>query len=112
MGKRAVMVDTLDELVVLLCKDFLRRERMLACPEISHRTKVELKYINYKIVEAAREIVGNDYSTYIKEIGRAIENLSALSERTWTVKRLWTFEEFNERAVQTILRICRFIQDK
>ena len=72
--------------------------------------------LNPITVEATDRVLGAQLSvwecTFEEEIGRAIENLSALSERTWTVKRLWTFEEFNERAVQTILRICRFIQDK
>ena len=72
--------------------------------------------LNPITVEATDRVLGAQLSvwecTFEEEIGRAIENLSALSERTWTVKRLWSFDEFNERAVQTILRICRFIQDK
>lgn len=72
--------------------------------------------LNPITVEATDRVLGAQLSvwecTFEEEIGRAIENLSALSERTWTVRRLWSFDEFNGRAVQTILRICRFIQDK
>lgn len=49
--------------------------------------------------------------TFEQEIGRTIENLSALSERTWTVERLHDDAEFAARAKSTLLRISRFIQD-
>ena len=40
MGARSMKrYDTLDELVVALCKDFLRRERLISNPATSHRTK-------------------------------------------------------------------------
>ena len=45
--------DTSAELVVAFCKDFARREEAIAQGNLSHRTIVELKYYNYKILEAA-----------------------------------------------------------
>ena len=91
MGARAVRRDTLDELVVSFCKDFARRERMILRNDISHRTKVELKYINYKLSEAAREIVGDDFATYINEIGESVgyakTKLCDVSEVTYKLRK-------------------------
>lgn len=72
MGSRAIKKDTLDELIIVLCKDYRRRERSLTYQNLSHRTKVELKYLNYKLAEAAKEVVGEDYATYIYEIGESV----------------------------------------
>jgi len=49
--------------------------------------------------------------TFEQEIGRAMENLAALSERTWTVRRLLDDGEFASRAKPTLMCIARFIQD-
>ena len=49
--------------------------------------------------------------SFEQEIGRAMENLSALSERTWTVRRILDDADFASRAKPTIIRISRFIQD-
>ena len=50
-------------------------------------------------------------STFEQEITRAIYNLTAMSERTWNVKRLWEYIDFVNRAKPTILRrISRYIQ--
>ncbi|MBQ1954655.1 MAG: family 20 glycosylhydrolase [Clostridia bacterium] len=46
------------------------------------------------------------------EISRTIENLSALSERVWTVKRLHDDSAFAARAENTIKLAARFIQDR
>ena len=92
MGARSMKrYDTLDELVVALCKDFTRRERLISNPATSHRTKVELKYMNYKIGEAAREVVGDDFLAYVREIGEAIgyasSSVGEVSERTYKLKK-------------------------
>lgn len=50
-------------------------------------------------------------STFEEEIGMAVENLMALSEKTWTVQRLHSDGEFIKCANPTLIRITRFIQD-
>ena len=91
MGARLIKRDTLDELVVALCKDFGRRERALMRSDISHRTKVELKYLNYKLSEAAREVVGDDFAAYIKEIGESVgyakSELGEIGETAYKIKK-------------------------
>ena len=50
-------------------------------------------------------------STFEAEIGRTVENLMAMSERTWNVTRLLSDAEYCRRAYPTLVRTTRFIQD-
>ena len=63
--------DTLDRLVVAFCRDYFFRKSAIESGEVSKRTRMEYEYINGRIAEAAREIVGGDYEIYIEEIGEA-----------------------------------------
>ena len=61
------------------------------------------------------QVIGAQFSvwecTFEQEFGRTMENLTALSERTWTVRRVLTESEFASRAKPTLIRISRFVQD-
>ena len=48
--------------------------------------------------------------TFEQEINRGINNLTALSERTWSVKRHWESIDFLHRVTPSINRIARLIQ--
>ena len=48
--------------------------------------------------------------TFEQEINRGINNLAALSERTWTVKRCYNTVDFINRAKPSLHRIARLIQ--
>lgn len=48
--------------------------------------------------------------TFEQEIHRGINNLAALSERTWTVERLWDGIDFMRRINPSLNRIARLIQ--
>ncbi len=61
--------DTLDVLVVAFCRDYFSRREIISSGECSRRTRMEYEYVNRRIEEAAREVVGEDYEIYIKEIG-------------------------------------------
>ncbi len=62
--------DSLDALVVSLCRDYERREAALRDGRCTGRTAIEYRYINHKICEGALEIVGERYGrTFIDEIG-------------------------------------------
>ena len=50
--------------------------------------------------------------TYDQEIGRIMENLAALSERTWNLRRRWTDHEFQIRLIGTLQTVTRLIQEK
>jgi len=72
MGIRSIesdYVNTVDGIIVALCKDYERRENAIRNKSFSSRTSMEYEYINSKIREAAREIVGDEADKYVNEIG-------------------------------------------
>ena len=65
--------DTLDGIIVALCKDFSRREIAISENECSKRTAMEYEYINFRILLAACEVAGESQARkYIDEIGGRI----------------------------------------
>ncbi|MBO7304275.1 MAG: hypothetical protein J6V09_03555 [Clostridia bacterium] len=61
---------TLDTLVIALCLDFWRRQAVILRGDATKRTDTEYRYYNFKIFDAAADIVGEDMAElYIKEIG-------------------------------------------
>ena len=64
-------------------------------------------------VEPTDRVLGAQISawecTYEEDIGRILETLSTLSERTWNVKRLHTTDEFILRMNVTLHRVARLI---
>lgn len=71
MGIRSIdgYTDSLDALVVALCRDFERRERESA----SRRVEMEYKYLNTRMLEAACDIAGAEHGRrMIEEIGERI----------------------------------------
>ncbi len=64
---------SLDLLVTALCGDFARREKAIREGLASRRTLTEFRYLNFKILEAVKEVAGERYAMlYIKEIGENI----------------------------------------
>ena len=84
-------LDSLDGLIVALCRDTARREHQISREDVSRRTKTELRYISYKINEAAREVVGDDYMKYIREIGESVgyakSQVGDISEAAYKLKK-------------------------
>lgn len=76
------------------------------------RSQAHLNPIN---VTPTDQVIGAQLSvwecTFEQGISRTMENLSALSERTWTVKRLWDETKFNANITPTLMRMARLIQD-
>jgi len=64
------IISSVDLVVEALCRDYDRRVAAIKQKRLSRRTEVELKYINFKMLEAAREIVGDLAEIYIIEIGK------------------------------------------
>lgn len=83
--------ETLDFLIIALCRDFETRERSIKEKSCNRRTLMEYEYINRRIMDAAREIVGESYGIYIKEIGERIgyaySRIDHLSETDYKVKK-------------------------
>ena len=51
-------------------------------------------------------------TTYEQNINFVMENCTALSERLWTVRRLWDLEQYHHRHKESVRRIARLIQDR
>ena len=81
-----------------------------------HFSAMSKAYLNPIIVPPTQNVLGAELcaweSTFEEEIGRTVENLFALSEKTWTTDRLHTDAEFIKRANPSLIRVTRFIQDK
>lgn len=52
------------------------------------------------------------YRTFEQEINTVMENLAAVSERTWNVQRKVSDEEYVEMYQSQRLRLARLIQDR
>ena len=72
-------------------------------------------YLSPISVEPTEQVIGAMLClwecTFEEEIGRAIYNLSALSERTWSVEKRSDNLSFFHRARPTVHRVARLIQD-
>ena len=78
---------SLDRLVVALCGDYERRERMIREGGLPLRMLSELRYLNMKILDAAEEVACYDGEIFISEIGEKIgyinSRLDFMSEPTY-----------------------------
>lgn len=70
--KDVVYRDTLDDLIVAFCRDYSSRKGAISSGKCKRRTRMEYEYINARISEAAREIVGEEFEKYINEIGFSV----------------------------------------
>ena len=69
MGARNI-ADSFDMLIVALCADFDRRDRALSGGNLERSVEMEYRYYNYKIYQAAAEVVGApEARMYINDIG-------------------------------------------
>ena len=87
-GRDTGYTETLDALVVALCRDYPRRETALERGSCTHRTGMEYRYINYQMADAAAEISGERLAPiYIEEIGNKIgyahSQVDCVSETTY-----------------------------
>ena len=64
--------DTLDYLIVAICRGFRTRARAIEEKSFKRRTLMEYEYMNRRLIEAASDVVGDEYEIYIKEIGEKI----------------------------------------
>lgn len=85
---------TLDTLVIALCLDYRRRQQAIDERSATKRTDTEFRYYNFKIFDAAAEIVGERFAVrYIEEIGERVgyakSRVDCVSEITYkSYKRL------------------------
>lgn len=85
---KVVCKDTLSALVTALCADYNRRAEIINDRSRERRLRMECRYINMRIFEAAAEVAGTALSNiFIDEIGRSVGYASSeaviLSESTY-----------------------------
>ena len=79
-------------MVVALCADYERRRSAIAERSVTHRTEMEYLYLNFKLLSAAEEIVGESRAELmIREIGERIgyaySDLYEMSEVSYKKKK-------------------------
>ena len=85
---------SIDKIVDALCLDYERRAKAICEKSVGRRTETEYRYLNFHILEAAEEVVGERFAkTYISEIGKGIgyakTDIDCVSEVTYkSYKRL------------------------
>ena len=99
---RGNVENSLDALVRALCFDYSRRERAISERSVSHRTDTEFRYYNFKIFDAAAEVVGEAYAEiYIKEIGDrcgyAKSEIYPISEVTYKQRKRYVMDNIAKK---------------
>ena len=88
----STLPESVDAIVTALCADFPRRVRSIESGLSSRTTDTEHRYLNYKIIAAAVETVG-DYEAefFIREIGEKVgyakSEMSWISEATYKKRK-------------------------
>lgn len=67
-------------------------------------------------IPATNQVLGAEIiawqTTYEQNIAFVMENCTALSERLWTVKRLWDDQTYHRRHKETVGKVARLIQER
>lgn len=84
--------ETLDALVVAHCADYFRRKEIIKNGNVPTRVLMELRYLNFRILDAACATVGeDDAEMFILEIGErrgyAESRVAHLSEAAYKIKK-------------------------
>ncbi len=87
-----IMNDSLDALIVALCRDYFRRKTAIEERAVVRRTDTEFRYYNFKIYDAASLVVGEENAEiYIEEIGKKVgyakSKMDFLSEVTYKKRK-------------------------
>ena len=80
--------DSLHSVIVALCADYGRRKEAIEKRLAPHRVDTEMRYYNFKMFDAAAEIVGDEKAEqFIREIGESIgyaySSIEGISETTY-----------------------------
>ena len=92
MGSTQLLDPLVDCIVVALCADYKRRAHAISERSVSHKVEMEYKYLNYKMLAAAAEIVGDESAeNLIVEIGDRIGYAKSSDpegcERTYKIRK-------------------------
>lgn len=84
-GEEMVMPHTIELIIIALCADYPRREKIILSGNATYRVIMEYRFLNYRIFNAASEVAGyRDAKAFIKEIGEG---------SGYTASELWRMSE-------------------
>ena len=93
--------ESLDMLVVALCFDYSRRQKAIEERSATKRVDTEFRYFNFKMFDAAAEIVGDrDADIYIREIG---ERIGYAKSQMWQVSEV-TYKNYKKLIKENIAK--------
>lgn len=73
MHNEILMPNGLDNVIIALCADYLRRAEVISNRSAPYNVIMEYRFLNYRIMNAAVEIAGNrDALLFIYDIGNDI----------------------------------------
>lgn len=91
MYDEKVMPKAVDRLVVALCADYFRRKRLIERGGAPYTVIMECRYLNYRIYDAAFQIVGGNAEPFIRDIGDGVGYASSgivgISESTYKKRK-------------------------
>lgn len=93
MDYESLMPTGLENLIVALCADYLRRADIISRRDAPYNVIMEYRFLNYRIMNAAVEIAGTrDAMLFIYDIGNnigyAASDLLSLSEVVYKERKL------------------------
>lgn len=103
MRARNLKEETLDNLIIALCRDYSRRKNLIEEGMLGKRSLVEFRYLNIKIYDAVAEIVGDGLTEiYIEELGKNVgyaksEVMDLMSEATYKKYKLLAKENISKK---------------
>ena len=93
--------DTLDELIVALCRDYQRRKKIIEERSAPRRVDTELRYLNFLSYDAAVGEVGEELAEiFIEEIGYKIGYAKSRVEDMSEV----TYKKFKQKVKAAIAK--------
>ncbi len=93
MDYESLMPTELDNLIVALCADYLRRADIISRRDAPYNVIMEYRFLNYRIMNAAMEIAGSrDAILFVYDIGNnvgyASSDLYSLSEAVYKERKM------------------------
>ena len=93
MDYESLMPTELDNLIVALCADYLRRADIISRRDAPYNVIMEYRFLNYRIMNAAIEIAGSrDAILFVYDIGNnvgyASSDLYSLSEAVYKERKM------------------------
>lgn len=94
MYDEVIMPDSIENIVIALCADYMRRAEVISSRSAPYNVIMEYRFLNYRIMNAAIEIAGSrDALYFINDIGH---NVGYAASELWVLSELMYKERKRE----------------